>query len=354
MDLTHVYNDASTCASTQNQVNAKTLIPWFLCPSNSLYQPIRPGTAPPITWSSPTPTLTPFGLPQQRTRADGGLVVGGGPISLISDGTSHTIMIGEDTGRVFETLKFGSESKYADPIYGAAAGKKGFFWNGKKTVTYCGPCGPNGACKPGTVPAGCVVTPSGLRALPRWAEPDNANGVSGQANAYNGAAGTFIPHPINGNFSRSVVPAGTAREMRSIVPVPKSQPVLGAIGCYSAAAQAGNPCGWFWNNCGPNDELFSFHPGGCNVLLCDGGAHFLSDQIDPITLRYLCTRNEAIPTEGGGFLTAVCRIPPEVRDRGEAISRAGERPVRAPRELFWLPVLLSADAHAVARAYCRL
>jgi prepilin-type processing-associated H-X9-DG protein len=48
--------------------------------------------------------------------------------------------------------------------------------------------------------------------------------------------------------------------------------------------------------------LFSFHPGGCNVLLCDGGAHFLSDQIDPITLRYLCTRNEAIPTEGGGFL----------------------------------------------------
>ena len=145
-DQTHVYNDASNCTSKQNQVNAKTLIPWFLCPSNSLYQPDPAGYGTTdymvVNYTDIDPVL---GVRNKETRADGGLVVAGGPISLISDGTSHTIMIGEDTGRVFETLKYGTESKYADPIYGPAAGKKGFFWNGKKTVTYCGPCSPNGA-----------------------------------------------------------------------------------------------------------------------------------------------------------------------------------------------------------------
>lgn len=34
----------------------------------------------------------------------------------------------------------------------------------------------------------------------------------------------------------------------------------------------------------------------------DGGVHFLSELIDPITMRYLVTANEAIPTEGGVFL----------------------------------------------------
>jgi hypothetical protein len=36
--------------------------------------------------------------------------------------------------------------------------------------------------------------------------------------------------------------------------------------------------------------------------MADGGVHFLSDMIDPVTIRYLCTRDEAIPTEGGTFL----------------------------------------------------
>jgi prepilin-type N-terminal cleavage/methylation domain-containing protein/prepilin-type processing-associated H-X9-DG protein len=303
MDQTHVYNDAGTCASKQNQVNAKTLIPWFLCPSNSLYEPDPVGYGTTdymvVNYTDIDPVT---GVRNNNSRMDGGLIVSGGPISLISDGTTHTIMIGEDTGRQFETLKYGSLSKYADPIYGpGSAAGKGFVWNGTATVFYC--CYVK-TLKPPTTPAlpcGCVPTPSGRRALPRWAEPDNANGVSGQANAYNnGTTNVFIPHPVNGNFTPLGGPGGYGSTIAT--PYQIVNPTSTTCAAYCTPAPTGNPCGWYWNNCGPNDEFFSFHPGGINVLLCDGGAHFLSDQIDPITLRYLCTRNEAIPTEGGGFL----------------------------------------------------
>jgi prepilin-type N-terminal cleavage/methylation domain-containing protein/prepilin-type processing-associated H-X9-DG protein len=296
MDQTRVYNDAGTGASQQNQINAKTLIPWFLCPSNSLYEPDPVGYGTTdymvINYTDVDPVT---GLRNNNSRMDGGLVVGGGNISLISDGTSHTIMVGEDTGRQFETLKYGSLSKYPDPIYGGP--KTGFIWNGTATVFYCCYVATLPAkCAP-ALPAGCtVVPPSGRRGLPRWAEPDNANGVSGQANAYTG----YIPHPINGAFTPLGGPGGYGSAIAT--PYQIVNPTSTTCAAYCAAPPAGNPCGWYWNNCGPNDELFSFHPGGVNVLLCDGGAHFLSDQIDPITLRFLCTRNEAIPTEGGGFL----------------------------------------------------
>jgi prepilin-type processing-associated H-X9-DG protein len=32
------------------------------------------------------------------------------------------------------------------------------------------------------------------------------------------------------------------------------------------------------------------HPGGCNVLLCDGSVRLLKETIDPKVLNYLSTR----------------------------------------------------------------
>jgi prepilin-type N-terminal cleavage/methylation domain-containing protein/prepilin-type processing-associated H-X9-DG protein len=289
-DYTKVYNDAN---APQNQVAAKTVIPWFLCPSNSLYAADPDGYGTTDYMVAAYTDIDPAtGVRNKLTRADTGLSKDGAPIGRISDGLSHTIMIGEDTGRQFETLQFGSLSAYNDPVFGSGgtSAQQGFYWNGKATVLYTG----------GTLPAGDTVTPSGKRALPRWAEPDNANGISGQANAYNGTAGTFIPNPINGNASPKGGPGGYGSAVAK--PYQIVNPAAPATGNYTVAPPAGNPCGWYWNNCGPNDEFFSFHPGGINVLMCDGGVHFLNEMIDPITLRYLATRDEAIPTEGGTFL----------------------------------------------------
>ncbi|HET6327561.1 MAG TPA: DUF1559 domain-containing protein [Planctomycetaceae bacterium] len=291
-DYTKVYNDAR---SPQNQVAAKTVIPWFLCPSNSLYaaDPDGYGTTDymVLAYTDVDPNT---GVRNKLTRALAGLSVEGAPIGRISDGLSHTIMIGEDTGRQFETLTFGSESLYNDPVFGSSgtSSANGFYWNGKATVLYTG----------GTLPTGDTVTPSGRRALPRWAEPDNANGVSGQANSYNltNGTGSFIAPMINGNASPKGGPGGYGSTVAE--PYQLVNPAATSTGNYTAAPPAGNPCGWYWNNCGPNDELFSFHPGGINVLMCDGGVHFLNEMIDPITLRYLVTRDEAVPTEGGTFL----------------------------------------------------
>jgi prepilin-type N-terminal cleavage/methylation domain-containing protein/prepilin-type processing-associated H-X9-DG protein len=75
----------------------------------------------------------------------------------------------------------------------------------------------------------------------RWAEPDTAIGIS---------------KPINNNKS----PLG------------------------------GPPaCPWTANNCGLFDEIFSFHPGGAQVLLGDGSVRFLSENLNPAVLRALVT-----------------------------------------------------------------
>ena len=39
-------------------------------------------------------------------------------------------------------------------------------------------------------------------------------------------------------------------------------------------------CPWSVVNCGPNEETFSFHPQGANVVFCDGSVHFLPATIE--------------------------------------------------------------------------
>jgi prepilin-type N-terminal cleavage/methylation domain-containing protein/prepilin-type processing-associated H-X9-DG protein len=52
-------------------------------------------------------------------------------------------------------------------------------------------------------------------------------------------------------------------------------------------------------NAGNNDELFSFHPGGINVLMGDGSVRFLKDSVNPVTLRALvtCAGGEVISSD---------------------------------------------------------
>lgn len=224
-DYKFAYNDRDR---PKNQQAAKANITSFRCPSNSMFQPdpANYGTTDymPTVYTDihPLTGLRDFSTATARnSRADGALALVPANISKITDGTSKTIAIAEDAGRNFETAEPFTKSKYPD-IANIAEDAK---------------------------------TPSGNRAIDRWAEPDTGNGVSGPPNSVAGA----LRSPINNN----------------------KDPFLGPTDCP-----------WSTNNCGPNDEIFSFHPGGAIAVFADGSAHFVDETIEPTTLRFLVTRSE--------------------------------------------------------------
>ncbi len=103
-------------------------------------------------------------------------------------------------------------------------------------------------------PFGNASYNSGKRAAWRWGEPDSSNGVSGGPN---GVFGDLkLGKVINNN----------------------SKPIGGPASCL-----------WTTNNCGPNDETFSFHNAGANHLFMDGSVRFLRDDIDSVTYLHMLT-----------------------------------------------------------------
>lgn len=78
----------------------------------------------------------------------------------------------------------------------------------------------------------------------RWAEPDNASGASKVIN--------------NNAFPRGGPPT----------------------------------CPWTAHDCGPNNEMFSFHVGGAQAVFGDGSVHFLSETIDLKVFYSLSTRDQ--------------------------------------------------------------
>ena len=51
-------------------------------------------------------------------------------------------------------------------------------------------------------------------------------------------------------------------------------------------------CNWkTTNNCGTNDEIFSFHTQGANVVFADGHVEFVRDSINPVTMASLVSRS---------------------------------------------------------------
>jgi len=106
----------------------------------------------------------------------------------------------------------------------------------------------------------------GYRNIARWAEPDNSNGVSGpdkddagvsnSGAATGGISGLLISKWINQN----------------------NYPTGGTTNCP-----------WTVNNCGPNDEPFSFHTGVCGAVFGDGHVAFISDKVGYATLKALVT-----------------------------------------------------------------
>lgn len=239
-DFSRPYNDP---AAPQNGQVAQTPIPTFLCPQN----PLRPNSGldsagygytdyGPTVYTDIDPVT---GVRNKNTRVCGalrGTPDGKGPAQAdIADGLSKTIAIAEDVGR-FELMP----GAYLDPITGTQRA----FW--------------------------------------RWAEPDNGFGVSGDPLATTNNLGTVNVIPGLNN--------GRARVINN-----NKNPFGGPGG-------GSPPAGCTWNgntNCGPNDEIFSFHTGGANVLFMDGHVSFLSENIDAIVMRRLVSASERININAG-------------------------------------------------------
>ena len=230
------YNDTAVVNGTSNAALSKTKLGVFLCPSNGNYDEAGNGgygqtDYMPVAYTEISDVNGQKGL-GSATRAPGLLKWNTSRIADCTDGLSNTIGIIEDAGRPAGIVgKYGVGAP--DSVAATGTALYAFWDQGDEWSGGTKRLGPN-----------------------RWADPDNASGVSGDPKA---AAGT-VAQIINQNAT------------------PKGGP-----GGETAAASA-TTCGWRTNNCGPNDEPFSFHSGGVNAVLGDGSVRFVSENIDAATL----------------------------------------------------------------------
>lgn len=231
-----VYNDP---AYPNTVLAAKTMIPSFICPST----PVAPTTRSPDgygVWDymfvavsdidDTTRERAASGAPRIAATVQGMLSCDKNwGIGSVIDGTSNTILCIEDAGRAKDGVpKFGSMSSRPSPIT-------------------TDPQAPNyGTSSPGTANG---------RRMYAWADPDAA------ANGYSG--------PSNATGSK-----------------------VAGINNYKTPLGGPTECPWTVNNCGPNDEPFSFHTGGCHAVMGDGTVKFLSENMDAVLLKYLVGCND--------------------------------------------------------------
>jgi prepilin-type N-terminal cleavage/methylation domain-containing protein/prepilin-type processing-associated H-X9-DG protein len=188
------------------------------------------------------------------------------PVSAITDGTSYTIAVIEDAGRISPQSNMAS-------LYYTLSGYNDWY---------------QGTLATGDITDGTGTTTTGARkGVWRWADADACgSGVSGPPNASSlGTGGNYYGNVINQNAGPV---GGVGTETGPDV-------TSGATN----GTMSSTDCPWVVQNCGLNDEPFSFHRGGCNAVMVDGSARFLSERVSPLTMRQLVTRadNDGTPTE---------------------------------------------------------
>ena len=268
-----------------NQAGAAAKIKTFLCPSNGTYQddPDVPTTAVPavstsygqcdympVAYTDIVPLGDPSGSPgvatpspgigsreaaasgSRRYRTPGMLTLhyevvleNGSPTTLDPDTTQNYLRTSKKKrgGRSITAVSDGTSSTIAIIEDVGKRHEKYLLPNGLGMKANYVDGNPNGVNK----------SPTNLSNNYRWANPDIANGVSGPHLAVD--ASTRLAK-INNN----------------------ANPIGGSANCP-----------WSNNNCGPNDEPFSFHTGGAQAVFGDGHVQFLRDSIDGVTLRSICT-----------------------------------------------------------------
>ncbi len=233
-----VYNDP---AYPTTVAAAKTQIPSFVCPST----PVAPSTRAPDgygVWDYMFPAVSDIdditrsraasGAPRIAATVQGMLSCDKNwGIGAVLDGTSNTILCIEDASRSYGGRTGGTP---AVPKFGSLSARPSPITTDPEAPDYL---------------LSGTATPNGRR-MYAWADPDaGANGYSG---------------PSNSTGSR-----------------------VAGINNYKTPIGGPVECPWTTNNCGPNDEPFSFHTGGCQAVMGDGSVKFLSENMDAVVLKYL-------------------------------------------------------------------
>jgi len=212
-------------AATNNQVAAKTSIPTFLCPSNPKFQPEAAGYG--------QADYMPISYTDLGTNA--GEYKTGFHDGLLAGRASGYGRFADATDGLSNTVCLWEDAGKPSPMDGKYDSKAEY-----------------GGIYPGTLVDTCDSVLAGGRCPKRWADGDTGNGVSG---------------PGAGNTAGSVVATQIINNYKD----PNN-----------------TTCPWATNNCGPNDEPFSFHVGGCHAVLGDGSVRFISENIAAVTVARLC------------------------------------------------------------------
>jgi prepilin-type N-terminal cleavage/methylation domain-containing protein len=254
--------------STTNAPLAQSKIAAFICPSSPVgqadpfgfgfneYMPVAyTDIEPPVVTDGSgiapgtrnAATLTSLGA---EAYSDSALGLFGNTIATITDGTSNTIAVFEDSGSPAVTGK----SKVSENTIGAAP-NSGYLASVQSQFLYLN------ANSTATSTGFSTLTNDGYSAPNRWADPDNSSGVSGP------------PGMLGGNsniINNDKTPSGGPNN-------------------GTTTYAPGVNCPWTLNNCGPNNEPFSFHVGGCHAALADGSVRFISENVQWSIVVALCT-----------------------------------------------------------------
>jgi len=163
----------------------------------------------------------------RNSAAPAGFVYGmlscdGRSTAQVLDGSSNTILCIEDAGRAHPSIG----------LFGSMSSRDSA-----------------AATSVANVVGGTTGTIANARRVYAWADPDAfSNGFSGPSNS----TGSKVAK-INNNAN----PVGGPPE-----------------------------CSWGVNNCGPNDEPFSFHSGVVNAVMGDGSVRIIKDSVSPIAVKY--------------------------------------------------------------------
>ncbi len=233
IDPNQYYNAPSVAYPNHNKA-FQTVVKTFICPSYPFEKQDSFGwayvdyAATVYTDIQVNPSFSNYGLRDKvNARQRGAMDTAQVGLVQITDGTSNTFLIAEDAAR--------RQNYVTNPIYIDPATGLGIAVNDNSSFL--------------------------TRRFWRWGEQD-AGGFGVSGDPLLDTSSTSFKIINNNNFNA----AGDG-------------PIVNGVPCWKII-----------NNCGPNDEIFAFHPGGANIVFADGHVSFLRESLSPVVVSSLTSR----------------------------------------------------------------